>query len=276
MIPNFPPEDPVQLGLGLLEIGKPWGHRPAAVPPAAEAVRFLESAYELGIRYFDCAASYGDAEHRFGLFLRNLTETARSGIVIATKFGEHWDPATQTPFVSHSYAALERSLDRSLELLGRVDVLQLHKTTPAALRSDDVARAWDLAAKLGVAVTGPSVSDAESAQLAAEDSRYRMMQLPLNRDSEHFADAASRAQAAGMYVAANRPFAMGRLLSEDDTRTPHDRRVQAFRFVLDHVRRGVVLTGTRSAAHLAENLAAFEEARLKSRDCMVCRDKMSC
>lgn len=261
MIPTFPPDQTVQLGLGLLEIGKPWGHRPSAVPPEAEAVRFLESAYELGIRYFDCAASYGDAERRFGVFLRNLTETERSEVVIATKFGEHWDPAAQAPFVDHSYAALERSLYRSLELLGRIDLLQLHKTTPAVLRSADLAKAWELAAKLGVAVTGPSVSDLESAGLAAEDGRYRMMQLPLNRDSEKFCGVAQRAQSAGLYVAANRPFAMGRLLYEESALSPHQRRVEAFRFVLRHLRRGVVLTGTRSAAHLAENLQAFEEAR---------------
>jgi len=59
----------VEFGLGWLEIGKPWGHAPGPVPNEAEALDFLEFAYRLGVRYFECAASYAVAERRLGAFL---------------------------------------------------------------------------------------------------------------------------------------------------------------------------------------------------------------
>src|ERR1035441_2622292 len=47
----------VQLGLGLISIGRTWGARPVPVPGAAEALAFLEGAYELGLRLFDTSPS---------------------------------------------------------------------------------------------------------------------------------------------------------------------------------------------------------------------------
>jgi aryl-alcohol dehydrogenase-like predicted oxidoreductase len=249
----------VQLGLGLIGIGKPWGYRPAEVPGEAEAQRFLEQAWRLGIRYFDTAASYGASEERLGRFLKRLGAAERAGLTIATKFGEHWDPATQAPYVDHSYAALKASLDRSLERLGAIDVLQLHKTTPAVMRGEDLVRAWEYAASCGIAVTGPSVSDEESAWMAIADG-YRMMQLPFNLENARFGAAIERAAAGGVRIAVNRPFAMGKVLYDGDAPRPLSRMVEAFRFILARRFDGVILSGTRSAAHLEENLGAFREA----------------
>ena len=47
------------LGLGLIGIGKPWGHSEDAVPPEAQIRELLETAFTLGIRYLDTAPSYG-------------------------------------------------------------------------------------------------------------------------------------------------------------------------------------------------------------------------
>jgi aryl-alcohol dehydrogenase-like predicted oxidoreductase len=85
----------VQLGLGLIGIGKPWGHAPNPVPAEREAVALLELAFDLGIRYFDTAPSYGDgvSEERLGRFLKSMPAGQRSQVAVATKFGEHWDRA---------------------------------------------------------------------------------------------------------------------------------------------------------------------------------------
>jgi len=241
----------VQLGLGLIGIGKPWGAAPHEVPSDGEAMALLAFAYELGIRYFDTAPSYGDgvSEERLGRFLQSLTEAERAGVVAATKFGEHWDAATGAPYADHSFDALRRSFDRSMERLGRVDVLQLHKTTPGALGSDEVARAWEYA---GVARIGPSVSDLESARMAVAEPRYAVMQLPYNQTHRVFEGVF--ADAGAMWIAVNRPFAMGAIAKD---------RVGAFRFVLRQRFTGVVLTGTTSRAHLRENWDAFQEAMLR-------------
>jgi aryl-alcohol dehydrogenase-like predicted oxidoreductase len=216
----------------------------------------LESAVELGIRYFDTAPSYGTSEERLGRFLDSLGAEQRRGLTLATKFGEHWDAAKQEPFVDHSYDALRRSLDRSLERLGRIDILQLHKTTPAVLASPDVARAWEYALSLGIGKIGPSVADAESARIAIADPRYACMQLPFNPQYPVLREALVAAGARGMWVAVNRPYAMGSMLY--DRRIP--RKSDAFRFILQVEFEGVILSGTKSRIHLLENWDAFQEA----------------
>ena len=247
----------VQLGLGLIGIGKPWGVAPHDVPSEAAARALLEFAYELGIRYFDTAPSYGDgvSVERLGRFLRSLSPDQRAGVIAATKFGEHWNTSVNEPYADHSYDSLRRSLDRSVERLGRIDILQLHKTTPAALASPDVARAWDYAQSLGIARLGPSVSDPESAALAIADARYTVMQLPYNSAHPLFAHAIDAAAARGRWIAVNRPFAMGAIAAD---------KAAAFAFVLARRFTGVVLTGTTSREHLAENYAAFTKLTAES------------
>ena len=250
----------IELGLGLLEIGKPWGHVPSAVPEEREAIEFLEFAYESGIRYFDAAASYAVAEQRFGRFLRSLTPAQRATITVATKFGEHWDFEKDEPFVDHSFDGLARSLENSFKLLGKIDVLQLHKATPEVLRSDELERAWKLAESFGIGILGPSVSDLDSARIALESRRYQMMQLPFNIEFPKFQETILQATAQGMYLAVNRPFAMGKLLYSEGQESAHEKRVAALAFVLNQEFRGVVLTGTKSKTHLVENQQAFAEA----------------
>lgn len=247
----------VRLGLGLIGLGKPWGIAPHRVPSEMEAAALLEFAYELGVRYFDTAPSYGDgvSEERLGRFLHSLTPAERNGVVAATKFGEHWDAARGEPYAGHSEAALRRSLAHSIGRLGRVDILQLHKTTPAALASDEVARAWEFARSLGITRLGPSVSDAESARIAIADPQYSVMQLPYNSSYTPLGDALAAAARRGMWIAVNRPFAMGAMA---------DNKVAAFRFVLERPFTGVVLSGTTSREHLRENWEAFSEARRPS------------
>lgn len=245
-----------QLGLGLIGIGRRWGYVPGEVPSESEAVSLLEYARELGIRYFDTAPSYGASEERLGSFLKSLTNSERRELTVATKFGEHWDAARDEPYVDHSFDALRGSLDLSLARLGSIDVLQLHKTAPEVLRSDDLARAWDYAASLGIPLLGASVSDAESAATTVACERYSLIQLPFNWSNRSFSGAIDAAAARNMLVVANRPFAMGKMLYESEA---IDRK-QAFAFILRHDFRGVILSGTKNRQHLRENWRDFRDA----------------
>jgi aryl-alcohol dehydrogenase-like predicted oxidoreductase len=247
---------PVELGLGIIGLGKPWGYLPSQVPAESDAMEVLELAYETGIRYFDSAPSYGIAEERLGKFLGSLSSRQRGELRIATKFGEHWHAGRGEPFVDHSYEALRRSLDRSLRHLGRIDILQLHKTTPEALLSADLARAWDYANQIGVSMPGASVSDLESAAIVIGDTRYGCIQMPLNRANGKFCTSLEAAAARGMWIVTNRPFAMGAMLYGEHPVTHED----AFQYVLEHEFTGVVLTGTKSKLHLQENWSAFHRA----------------
>jgi aryl-alcohol dehydrogenase-like predicted oxidoreductase len=245
----------------LLEIGRPWGYVPGVAPPESEALEFLEYAFRIGIRYFDCAASYGVAEQRFGKFLRSLSPEERAAVTVATKFGEHWDFERDEPYVDHSFPALSASLERSLGLLGGIDVLQLHKTSPEVLRSEDLAKAWELARSLGVEACGPSVSDLESARIACSGGKYQMMQMPLNQENPKFLEVLPLAWQSGMFIAVNRPFAMGKAVHPDGPADGGEMRTAAFEYILRQSFRGVALTGTKSKTHLAGNLEAFNEAR---------------
>jgi aryl-alcohol dehydrogenase-like predicted oxidoreductase len=246
----------VEFGLGLIGIGRPWGFANAVVPNERQALALLERAFALGVRHFDTAPSYGVSEERLGRYLAALTPGERSQVRIATKFGEHWDAAKAEHFVDHSFDALRRSLDGSVARLGRIDFLQLHKTTPQALGSSDLARAWEYAATLGITAIGASVSDLASAEIAIADPASRILQFPYNVAQRTFGEVLERAAARGMKVAINRPFGMGRMLYENREVT----KAGAFAFILEKRFEGVILSGTKSPDHLEENWHAFGEA----------------
>jgi aryl-alcohol dehydrogenase-like predicted oxidoreductase len=246
----------VEFALGTIGIGKPWGFANPEVPGEREALTLLERAYSLGVRYYDTAPSYGVSEERLGRFLRALTPAERKSVRIATKFGEHWDAARGEPFVDHSRQALERSLDGSVARLGRIDFLQLHKTTLDVLQSSDLARAWEYAATLGITAIGASVSDLDSAALAIAGPAYRILQFPYNAIQRTFGAILDRAAERGMAIAVNRPFGMGRMLYENRELS----KVEMFGFILERRFEGAILSGTKSIPHLEENWHAFGEA----------------
>jgi aryl-alcohol dehydrogenase-like predicted oxidoreductase len=250
----------IEFGLGTIGIGKPWGFANAEVPDERRALALLERAFTLGVRYFDTAPSYGISEQRLAVFLKGLTPAERSGLRIATKFGEHWNAVRGEPYVDHGFDALRRSLDGSRERLGRIDFLQLHKTTPEVLRSGDLARAWEYAAASGIPAIGASVSDLQSAEMAIADPAYRILQLPYNAAQVHFGEAMERASARGMRIAVNRPFGMGRMLYENRDLSKAD----AFAFILQKRFEGVILSGTKSPEHLEENWRAFGDAAARA------------
>ncbi len=240
----------VRFGLGLLEIGRPWGHMPAAVPDTAQAVQFLQAAWDDGVRLFDTAPSYAHSEARFGAFLRDLSDAQRSEMIIATKFGETWDFDSNEPVTDHSEEALLRSLDRSLELLGRIDILQVHKSTAEVLRSPGLSRALDRALSLGVRMIGASLKDMDAARAACSDPRISLIQIPFNRRDRGMLGVLRLARGSGRMVFTNRPFAMGELLSGITVR-------ECIQAIVSEPFDGAILFGTRSAAHLRENLGAF-------------------
>jgi hypothetical protein len=118
------------------------------------------------------------------------------------------------------------------------------------LRSDELARAWEYARNVGVRLIGPSVSDAASAEIALEQGLYDVMQLPFNRNHRVFEWVLNT---NAVRVIVNRPFGMGAMLYGD---APVDKR-DAFRFVCEHLKDGIVLTGTKSIEHLNENVTLW-------------------
>jgi aryl-alcohol dehydrogenase-like predicted oxidoreductase len=237
----------------LLEIGRPWAIT-KAVPGDQAARRFLEFAFEAGVRVFDTAPSYALSEARLGDFLKSLTAEQRADLFIATKSGETWNFESDEPETSHSYEALRQSVDRSLELLGRIDLLQVHKATPDVLLSGDLARAIEYASELGIPAFGASVKDLESAHIACTDPRFLQLQFPYNAANRSMRPAVLEARGAGRLLFLNRPFNMGALLASGESPA------SAIRAILAEPFDEAILFGTASEAHLAENLKGFREA----------------
>lgn len=249
----------IQLGLGLIGIGREWGFQKSRIPDEKSVLEFLEYALDLGITFFDTAASYGLSEERFGKFLRSLGPDKRDRITVATKFGDHWNAASQTAFTDHSYDALRASLDRSLKHLGRIDILQLHRPNPEALSSDDVRRAFDYARTQGITVMGASVGDVESGNIACDDELFSIIQLPFNSANKKLEPVINRAIVKNKLLLVNRPYNMGETV-QAGIGSPDDMRTEAFRLIIDKISRGVVLSGTTSEIHLKENRESFQKA----------------
>jgi aryl-alcohol dehydrogenase-like predicted oxidoreductase len=241
----------IELGLGLLSIGRPWGRRPESPPPESEALALLGKAVALSIRFFDTAPAYGRSEAILGRFVRGIGKT----VVVSTKMGEWWDPVSGVSTVDHHYASLKRSIDRSLELLGHIDLLQVHKATAENLASPDVARAIEYARACGVRHFGASVADVAAANAAARTGWCSYLQFPFSGANTALAPIFALARTSGLKILVNRPFAMGEMVAAAGANTGTLR--TAFKFIQAQDFDGIVLTGTKSMAHLMENHAAF-------------------
>lgn len=256
----------LELGLGLMSIGRSWGVRPTEVPKEDEALALLRRALELGIRKLDTAPAYAASEAILGRFLADLPGPQRSALTVMTKAGEHWHPETAGTVVDHGESALRHSLDRSLDLLQRIDVLQIHKATVEVVGSPAVAVVIEHARSAGVRQFGASVSTVEAGVRAIETGLYGFLQFPFNAADQKLAPLLPMMAKAGMRAIVNRPFAMGGLVgglvgglagpagSEDAARA-------AFAFLGRHLDNGIVLTGTSKIVHLEQNVAGFAAAR---------------
>lgn len=241
------------LGCGLIRIGRVWGVDNKAVPSESEVQEFLEGAFELGIRFFDTAPAYGLSETRLGIFLKNLSIQQRNKVIVATKFGEHWDVEKQEPFVDHTYEMLVASFEKSLNILGKIEVLQLHKASTNLLASDDINQAFSFALKSGVSFLGASISDIDTGLKACSDKRLTYIQLPYNEKHTELTPVIEQAKANNKKVLFNRPFAMGAV-------TKQSAMVAAYKQIANLACPGIVLTGTASFTHLKQNINNFESA----------------
>jgi aryl-alcohol dehydrogenase-like predicted oxidoreductase len=246
-----------EFGLGLVSLGRTWGYHPSPLPTREQAHGLLAKAVELGVTVFDTAPAYGESEHLTGEFFRQLLAATRDRLKLATKCGEHWDPVNHAPFVDHSYDALIRSIDRSMGLLGKIDLLQIHKPTVDVLHQPDVWKALDYARSCGIQAIGASVTDLETGRLACSMNAIDVIQFPCNIRFQALEDLLSEAREHSRQVWTNRPFAMGQMIHEDGVSL-----LDAYRFIISREFRGAVLTGTSNVHHLVEDLNAFREALL--------------
>jgi aryl-alcohol dehydrogenase-like predicted oxidoreductase len=248
----------LQLGLGLVSIGRIWGVANTSIPSDVDAASLLSAAINAGISIFDTAPAYAVSEKRLGSYLKILTSEMRSHLSILTKMGEHWDDHRNLSFVDHSRDALCKSIDHSQALLGKISLLQLHKASENVVAHPDTLAAIDYARTCGITNFGASVTSIEAAEIALSTGYYSALQFPFNATSRMLEPLLPKLAKMNILPIINRPFGMGATVHNAD-----DKRLAgttAFKFLKNKIKRGIILTGTSNAAHVIENAEMFRIA----------------
>lgn len=287
------------IGLGLAALGRPGyinlghgkdlNHAYQTGKMEAHAHKVLDAAWEAGIRYFDTARSYGNAEAFLGSWLaaRGVDSTAVS---VGSKWGytytADWQvslPKGQKHEVKeHSLAVLQRQLQESQTLLGdHLDLYQIHSATleSGVLTNTPVlaelARLRNNGLAIGFSVSGPQQAETIWRGLEIEvDGKplFSAVQATWNLLERSAAPALRAAHEAGLGVIIKEALANGRLTTRNHTPDFNSQMsvlqteanaqnctvdALALAAVMNQSFVDVTLSGAAQVEHLQSNLAAL-------------------
>jgi len=212
-VPHVPPAVLGRTGLRSTRLGLGTAGWPARVSPDRAAVA-LRAAFDLGIRHLDCAAKY-NTEARVGRALRDVG--APPDLVVATKVCAYFDEDLDVEFVSYNPAAVKRSVERSLRLLGRerLEIVYIHdpaqENLPLISRPGGVLDALCALKDQGlIAHLGMASWDHRSILWAVENGAFDVVQgfhinTLLNRSGR--AGVYAEAEARGIGICDSGPYA---------------------------------------------------------------------
>lgn len=163
----------MKLVLGTAQLGLNYGINNKGVKPSrGKSLAILDHAWVQGIKIFDTAHAYGDAEEILGEFIasRNL----RDKISIISKFRL---PETRTS--RHISSLIQHGVEKSLQILG-IDCLDgylLH--TPGDIRNPEVMASLRYCQDIGLVKNiGVSVYEGADALYAAKSGLINYIQIP--------------------------------------------------------------------------------------------------
>jgi aryl-alcohol dehydrogenase-like predicted oxidoreductase len=272
-----------RIGLGLAALGRPGyinlGHADdlagatdvGSMERGAHTV--LDAAYAGGVRYFDAARSYGEAETFLGSWLSSRG-FGRDDVTVGSKWGytytAGWRVDAEVNEVKDLTAAtFRRQLAETRERLG--DHLRLYQIHSATIDSgvledrsvlDELAGLRSSGVFIGLSTSGPE--QAETIERAIEVGGFDSVQSTWNLLERSAGPALAAARAAGMGVIIKEALANGRLTDRGDVPalgaaareagvTPD---ALALAFVLEQPWVDVVLSGATTVSELRSNLGA--------------------
>jgi aryl-alcohol dehydrogenase-like predicted oxidoreductase len=285
----------VVMGLGLAALGRPGyiniGHADDlhhdydARAMEAQCHAVLDVAWNLGVRYFDAARSYGRAEEFLASWL--ATRKPRPELItVGSKWGytytADWQvEAKHHEIKNHTLPVLQRQAAESRQLLG--DYLKLYQIHSATLESgvltdgavhEELARMRDGGLRIGLSLSGPkqggTLKKAMDIQVAGE-RLFDSVQATWNLLEPSAGPALQAAHDAGMWVIIKEGLANGRLTSRNlEPAFDRQRRIleaEALRLhttvdglalaaILAQPWADVVLSGAATADQLRSNLGA--------------------
>lgn len=265
-----------EIGLGALEMGRDWGIRIEGNygrPPAEEAVRAIQSALERGITLIDTAPAYQLSEERVG----QAVAGHRQEVVLATKVGEHY--AEERGFwYDYSAQAVTNSIEQSLRRLQTeyLDLLQIHSASVEVIERGETLEAMQRFQRAGHVRFLGMTGGIDAALAAIVHGAYDSVQVDynlLNQRAAHTVFPAAREHQIGVIVMS--PLAQGSLTDKWE-HLPAERQAAirpwqflvrpnqtlaqaALRFVLADETVSSTIPGSRTAAHIAQNVAAAEQ-----------------
>jgi len=281
-----------RIGLGMAALGRPayittgraddFGEDRSEDAFRRRSWEVLDAAYGAGVRYFDCARSYGSAE----AFVAGwLAVTEPDDVVVGSKWGYTyvggWDPAAAVHEVKdHSLATFERQYEESRALLAaHLRLYQVHSATLESGVLDNrplhlaLARQRDLGLLLGITTSGPA--QAETIRRALSISiggapLFGAVQATWNLLETSVEPALAEAAGAGWAVIVKEAVANGRLTARGDAGRPGSPLgdaaeasgagpdALAIAAALARPWASVVLSGAATAGQLLSNLRAGE------------------
>lgn len=278
-----------QLGLGLAALGRP-GYinlgRDGDIAPAAErsveamrsrAHEVLDAAHAAGVRYFDCARSYGRSEEFLADWLK-ARGLSREHVAVGSKWGYRYTADWRVDTGGEPHEVKDHSLshflsqkDDSIGLLGdHLRLYQIHSATQASgvLENQEVLTALKefkaaTGVRLGLSLSG--VEQGETLRKAMACNVFDTVQATYNLLEQSAGPALEEAAKSGMQVIVKEAMANGRALRHPKLRAaaaalgaPAD--AVALAAVMAQGFRPVVLSGAVTVEQLESNLQAHSVA----------------
>ncbi len=289
---------PAARGIGLAALGRPGymnlGHAEdlnadyslAAMQANAHAV--LDAAFDLGVRYFDAARSYGRAEEFLAAWIR-AREFAPNELRVGSKWGYTYTadwavdvPAgTQHEVKEHSLENLRKQYAISQQYLGeQLNLYQIHSATlesgvleneAVLMRLHEMKQAQ---VEIGISVSGVNQSAVIEKAISIEFGGRRLfdsVQATWNLLERSAEAALQKAHQAGLDVIVKESLANGRLTVRNDVEAFGGRRdvlngaaqehgatwdAIAIAAAMNQPWATTVLSGAASATHLDANVKA--------------------
>lgn len=248
-----------------------------------KGIDVLNTAYDLGIRYFDTSPGYGMAEQ---ILLEWLLKKNDNTIEIATKWGysyvANFDPmATIHEIKDHSLSQLIRQWKDSQQLLPNLSTYQIHSATfsTGVLENNEVlVRLAELKdefnIKMGITTTGSDQVEVLKKALDVEVNNlqlFEVFQVTYNILDQSLSEVATNIVANGKRIIIKEALANGRLFRNKNYSNYNDLYNSlellankyevgvdaiSLRFCMDSINPFMVLSGASEEFQIIENLKA--------------------
>jgi aryl-alcohol dehydrogenase-like predicted oxidoreductase len=285
------------IGLGLAALGRPGyinlGH--GRDMPDGRSIQVLEAhthkvldaAWEMGIRYFDAARSYGRAEQFLASWLA-ARQIDPADVTIGSKWGytytADWQVEAEVHEVKeHSLAVLQRQIGESRTLLGQhLNLYQIHSATLQSGVLDnqpvlnELARLKADGLIIGLSLSGENQSETLSKALTIKydgELLFGSVQATWNLLEPSTGAALNEAHQAGLAVIVKEALANGRLTPHNQNPAFAEKRALlekaaaqkqttidalALAAALAQPWTTIVLSGAATNQHLRSNVAALD------------------